>query len=201
MYPIDQLLQYLAALNYIVYTQPWQLNIIGVRASIQPNNQFNDVLVVAYKNQVQQWVVHYCKGTTLPGRHWLTQPINPAGTAILQPNQYVDAYQIGWHRGAYKALVQVKPVTVYRDTNRNEVPDTVHMRTQTGLFGINIHRTHEKQPPQWVNKNTAGCQVMQSRTDFDTLMQLAIQHQSLYGNRFTYTLIEERAYKQYFQLL
>jgi hypothetical protein len=43
-----------------------------------------------------------------------------------------------------------------------------------------------------VDKHSAGCQVLADVNDFNLLMQLAERHKKLYGNNFTYTLMEER---------
>ena len=109
------------------------------------------------------------------------------GTAILVPGQYESAYAIGLHKG-YEALVQVKPVLVYRDKNKdsafNEFPDTI----QSGIFGINIHKAG-----LWsklVGQNSAGCQVFQKASDFEKFMALCRATVSKFGNTFTYTLLE-----------
>lgn len=55
-----------------------------------------------------------------PGRAWLTLGWGgPGGTAILCPGQYVDAYEVGNHNGKYEALLQGRPVKVWRDYDRD----------------------------------------------------------------------------------
>ena len=63
-----------------------------------------------------------------------------------------------------------------------------------GSFGINIHKAGKdsKDVDQW----SAGCQVFQKSDDFNEFMGLARKHKNLYGNKFTYTLIDERAYNR-----
>ena len=46
---------------------------------------------------------------------------------------------------------------------------------------------------KFVEKYSAGCQVFANIDDFNLFMQLAQRHKTLYGNDFTYTLIDERA--------
>jgi hypothetical protein len=118
--------------------------------------------------------------------------MNMSGTAILQQGQYQDAYAIGLHRGLYSALVQVKPVTVIRDTDRNSYLDFL-ADTQTGLFGINIHRATKKNNQAIIGRDSAGCQVYMYEDDFNGMMNMAKKSRDMYGNKFTYTLIDKRA--------
>ena len=122
--------------------------------------------------------------------------MQPQGTAILAQGQYVNAYQIGLHRGQYKALVQIGPVTIIRDYNRNAKLDFFNGKRETGIFGINIHRAMAKGKTKYVDKFSAGCQVFQNVGDFDHFMQMCEKHRDLYGNRFTYTLLDFRAMRR-----
>ena len=112
------------------------------------------------------------------------------GTAMLKEGQYIDAYKQGLHKGQYTALVQDKPVTTYRDYDRNAVFDFGQKET-TGNYGINIHKAGADS--QNVDKWSAGCQVFQKSEDFQEFMQLTDKHKSNYGNKYTYTLLDERA--------
>jgi hypothetical protein len=109
---------------------------------------------------------------------------------MLKEGQYIDAYKQGLHKGQYTALVQNKPVTTYRDYDRNAVFDFGQKET-TGNYGINIHKAGEDS--QNVDKWSAGCQVFQKNEDFQEFMQLTDKHKANFGNNFTYTLLDERA--------
>ena len=119
--------------------------------------------------------------------------MNPQGTAILKEGQYINTYGLGLHRGKYMALVQKRPVTVLRDYDRNAVLDFLNGTPDTGLFGINIHRASESGTTKVVEHYSAGCQVFANATDYLLFMTLCERHKQLYGNQFTYTLIDERA--------
>jgi hypothetical protein len=84
-------------------------------------------------------------------------------------------------------------VTVYRDYDRNALFD-IFTKTETGKFGINIHKAGDYS--QNVDKWSAGCQVFQKSSDFNQFMDLTDKHRDRYGNRFTYTLIDERAIRR-----
>ena len=180
--------------GYIVYDKPYQLNIVGVRKDSTVPNKFDDLIYAFWKTDKGVWEGKYFTATTDPGTYYLKNPLSTLGTAILKEGQWVDTYIIGKHKGQYDALVQRKPVTVIRDYDRNAILDFNNGREETGLFGINIHKAGKdsKDVDTW----SAGCQVFQKSDDFETFMNLARKHRELYGNKFTYTLIDERAYNR-----
>ena len=170
----------------------FNLNIFGIRMNPGKVNEFDDLLGVAYR-EMGNWVVRYWPITTDPGLYWLENPINVDGTAILVPGQYRGAWTLGKHRGRYDALVQRKPVRVYRDRGRDGFIDTDTDSIQDGLFGINIHRASQGSSSSAVNRWSAGCQVFARAGDFDEFMSLVEQSAPLYGSTFTYTLLESSA--------
>lgn len=174
--------------NYRIYRGGrHDLNIVGIRSAAHPN-RFDDLITVFSFHH--GWLFWAFPATTDPGAFYLEKPINEEGTAILAPGQYRSAYAIGRHRGQYDALLQVRPVTVFRDKNRDRKIDSDQL-TATGLFGINIHRAAKKGEPESVDRFSAGCQVIQNPADFDILMAMARAGADAYGNAFTYTLLDE----------
>jgi hypothetical protein len=123
--------------------------------------------------------------------------MNVNGTAILKAGQYIDSHKIGLHKGEYTALVQAKPLTVFRDYDRNAILDFNNGKEDTGLFGINIHKASKVTAE--VNKWSAGCQVFKNSEDFADFIKLAKKHEEKVGNNFTYTLIDERATNRAFK--
>lgn len=179
-----------ASKGYEFYTEPNKLNIIGIRSEERQAGKFDDALVVIYTDTSKEIHAYVFPFTTDPGIPYLKKPIamykGVPATAILKAGQYIDTWSIGMHRGEYKALVQVKPVVVWRDSNRDT---TLHMFVeQEGRFGINIHK--RKGTDDNVRGASAGCQVFQLEEDFNTFMSLCRQHSKLHGNKFTYTLLE-----------
>jgi hypothetical protein len=63
----------------------------------------------------------------------------------------------------------------------------------TGEFGINIHRAMVHGDTLKVDNWSAGCQVFENGEAFQRFLQLCEKHRSIYGNQFTYTLIDFRA--------
>lgn len=179
--------------GYKLFNRPFELNIVGVRSnSVQPN-AFDDTIHVFFADSNGKMIEHQFPATTDPGTYWLQNPLSPQGTAILKEGQYLNSYGIGLHRGKYLALVQKRAVTVMRDYDRNAVLDFMNGKQETGFFGINIHRASESGTTKVVDHFSAGCQVFASATDFVLFMSLCEKHRALYGNEFTYTLIDERA--------
>ncbi len=179
--------------SYETYSRPYELNIVGIRSDSTLPNRFDDEIHVFFKNNRGQWVHYLFPATTDPGTYWLKNPMTPQGTAILKQGQYKGAYQVGLHRGKYYALVQRKPVTVVRDYDRDAVLDFWNGTPDTGMFGINIHRASFNGTTKTVDVYSAGCQVFANINDFNLFMQLCERHKELYGNSFTYTLVDKRA--------
>ncbi len=178
---------------YRIFQRPFELNIVGVRARSTTPNRFDDRLEVFYRSDQGAWHHHLFRITTDPGTFWLRSPMHPQGTAILAQGQYENAYQIGLHKGQYEALVQRAPVTILRDYDRNQVLRFLNGSRYSGHFGINIHRASEIGQTKTIDQYSAGCQVFERASDFEVFMQLCQRHRALYGNQFTYTLIDQRA--------
>lgn len=180
--------------GYAYFTNgEYNVNIIGVRSNNRHRvtNKFDDVIIVDYKTAKQRKRVMYAI-TTEPGLTSMKSFTNSKGVAILVPGQYRGTYAIDRHNGKYKALCQrLKPVKVYRDNNKNDVYDLDPKTIQSGMFGINIHRSTAAGEAYVVNGYSAGCQVFSSKIDFDKFMALMEKSRVLYGNSFTYTLIDE----------
>ena len=66
--------------------------------------------------------------------------------------------------------------------------------TQTGLYGINIHRATGRQggTSTRVDKWSAGCQVIANNNDWHCFLDICQTAREIWGNNFTYTLIESR---------
>lgn len=177
------------ARGYAVFTRgDYNLNIIGVRSGDRRSNAFDDFICLYYKVAGREYF-HAFKATTDPGVYWRRKPMNVHGTAILLSGQYHGLWKLGKHRGKYAALVQAKPVRVWRDNNRNDVLDVSWV--DEGLFGINLHRANPIRTSLWVDKWSAGCQVLANPLHFMKLMKLAKRSARRYGNSFTYTLLNE----------
>ena len=168
----------------------YNLNIIGVRNSSGDASKFDDFLNMFYKVR-GNWIWDCFQITTEPGWKILKRPINEKGTAILVPDQYRGAYKIDIHK-TYPALCQRGgTVKVWRDNNRDSEPDYVGPEDE-GWYGINIHKHSGPDTRTDTGGSSAGCQVFKSARDFDRFMKICNLSKDRWGNKFTYTLIEEK---------
>lgn len=169
----------------------YDVNIVGVRNNSTQDkvtNKFDDLITVSYKIQ-GAWQYHIWPCTTDPGIVYTTQKLlSSLGVARLVPGQYRGTYEIGLHQGKYEALVQRKPVKVYRDANKDLKFDEV--KIEEGLFGINIHRSSPTGISTQIDGWSAGCQVFSNISDYRRFMQIMKRAEQVFGNKFTYTLIE-----------
>jgi len=174
----------------------YDVNIIGVRNSKtkgRVTNAFDDTLTISYKIE-GEWQYHEFNCTTDPGSHWVKNLLNEKGVAILKPNQYRGSHKLDLHQGKYLALRQKSNVTVYRDNDRDNNYDLNESKTDTGIFGINIHRATGKSGGKSirVDKWSAGCQVIADNDDWHNFLDICQNAREIHGNSFSYTLIESK---------
>jgi len=196
-YSFNKLCKTLERQDYAVFlsdSKPFNLNIVGVRSKKPEPNKFNDSLCVFWKHEGQKSLLQF-EITTLPGLHWLEKPMNPKGCAILKPGQYRSSYILRLHRGKYLALCQNKDVVVYRDADKDTEWDMIDVTEETGMFGINIHRASAYTELNDVDRYSAGCQVFRNPEEFSFFINLCERSQTLWGENFTYTLINEEDYE------
>lgn len=150
-------------------------------------NEYNDALfLIRTINRSLEFKVYSC--TIDPGRYWLNQPMNPAGTARIIEGIY--KYKLGMHRG-HKALNQYAKVTVNRySPHQNAKPwvkwkDEPFSLTQTGFFAIDIHA--KSSSSKFVEMASAGCTVLNSTwTDppwsefYSTIEKAILDHSQAY---------------------
>jgi len=172
----------------------FDVNIVGVRNNEtkgRVTNAFDDHITISYKED-GEWQFHCFECTTDPGTHWVEHPMMEKGVAILKEGQYRGSHKIRLHGGKYTALGQKKNVTVYRDANRDSTYDLDDSKTDTGLFGINIHRATSKagRKSTRVDKWSAGCQVIAHNDDWHAFLDICQTAREIHGNSFSYTLLQ-----------
>ena len=193
----QQIEEALKAKNYKWFENgDYNLNIVGVRNSETLNkvtNKFDDYITLSYKID-GKWQFHCFDCTTDPGTHWVENVMNDKGVAILKPGQYRKSHKLRLHGGKYLALGQQNPLTVYRDNNRDAKYNLDESKTDTGIFGINIHRAskYEGKKSTNIDKWSAGCQVIAANDDWHEFLDICQQAREVWSNNFTYTLIESK---------
>ena len=160
----------------------FDFHFVGIRSKANLPNQFDDLFGVITKDKIEWFTC-----TTNAGTHYLKNLLDKDGTALLKANQYVDTWAIGLHQGKYEAFKQVKPVVVFRDADKDDIAEETSV-TETGIFGINIHRANPNATSTIVDKWSAGCQVLNNPNDFAKVL---LQAKNTNQKAFTYTLLKE----------
>ncbi|MGL4618347.1 MAG: hypothetical protein ACRCZS_04720 [Chroococcidiopsis sp.] len=164
-------------------------------------NCFNDRrLVMQVLNDVPV-VIGNWEGTTEPGSYYTISPMNPLGAARIKFGQYA-AWRVGTHgqRDRHEALVQVAPVTVHRDYNRDFY--RTGDRITTGLYGINQHWGYDLGFNN-ISQASAGCLVGRTRQghrEFMNLIKQDVRYQSDRSFIFTTTIIPGDELQEQFPL-
>jgi lysozyme family protein len=186
------------AKGYRLDSDEGQLNIVyveGMNVDGTPNdnapNQFNDLRAVITFVSGKPVIAGAWEGTTEPSRRWTQDPMNPKGAARIAFGQYT-AWQTGVHHD-HEALVQVAPVTVHRDLDKNYRRDGD--ARDTGLFGINQHWGYDL-PRNDLGNSSAGCLVGRTKAGHRAFMAL-IKTDKRYladrHHRFTTTVLPASA--------
>lgn len=171
---IQAIIEYCQKQNYKLFTNPGEYNILyieGMDTEGELNNdspnQFNDVRVVLNHN------FQFCgnwSATTEPGRFYTLNPMNKKGAARIAFGQF-KAWAVGVHGNSepHRALVQVGPVKVFRDANKDglRTGDAI----DEGLFGINQHWGYDL-PLEDQGKASAGCLVGRTRQGHQQFMNI-----------------------------
>lgn len=168
----------------------YNLNLVGVRSAEASANTFNDKLYCIFNSGSGSCSFEFVF-TADPGTHWRLNPMNDLGVAVLPRGQHRGLFKLGKHQGKYDALVQRREVAVLRDNNLDDVINFDGV-LDTGWHGINLHRAVEVGVSEVVGQWSAGCQVVASSLDFDLLLSVCKKAASIWGNAFTYTLLDER---------
>lgn len=167
------------------------VQLIGIRSSLNAPDIYNDVLCVVYPSNGKD-VIRYFDFTTDPGVTYQMKFLNPKGCLVMKPGQYIDAYMIGHHQNklTHRALIQVGPVTVYRDADRDGFAEAEGFE-ETGLYGANIHGAIAESTTGMIGPWSAGCQVHQTWSAKEEMMNICENFKGT-RNRFTYVLLDDK---------
>jgi hypothetical protein len=196
MYSKEQIEKAVKSKGYVWFNglneKGYDVNIVGVRNNSpstfkKVTNVFDDFITLTFKDE-NGVVQYYCwSATTDPGKKGVQQFHNRKGVARLIPGQYRGVWAIDKHQGKYEALCQRNGnVDVWRDGNKDLIFDEI--LKDCGMFGINIHKAG--QDSMWVENWSEGCQVFKRVKDFDEFMKICKKASKIWGNKFSYTLIE-----------
>lgn len=198
----ENILAYMRHKGYTVATGLGEYNIVyleGADADGRPNadrpDQWNDRrIVIRHDPDGAVRLIHNVPATTEPG---LSATMSAAarkrgGVARIAMGQHT-AWKVNYHknRADHPALVQVRPLPVHRDYNRDG--RRTGDRIDVGLFGINQHGTRPGVVPRQVGTWSEGClvaQLWQDHLNFMDIIRTDIRYQQDKELLFTATVID-----------
>jgi hypothetical protein len=186
-------------LNFSIFeTGNFNLNVGGIRVLPGTVDAFGDLAFVMWREN-GVWRFRCWPSTTRPGKSVLLSPSNPAGAGSVAVGQWRGVHVIGDHKDAYTALVQLdRDVGVRRDKDRDAVHDAPS-NVIMGRYGFNVHAA-DKDP--WDKEDRVStvvggwsemCHVFASSADFREFMSLIFRAASVWGPRFSHTILEAKA--------
>jgi hypothetical protein len=195
---VGQVCQYMKDRSYALDKGAGQINIIYVEGcnadgtlNADAPNEFNDRrLLITFEGSTPKIVGNW-EATTEPGFYYTDYPMNPQGAARIKFGQYKGCWQVGIHGNSvpHEALVQVRPVTVFRDYNRDMA--RTGDKEDAGNFGINQHGGYDYLYSN-ISQASAGCLVgrtMQGHEEFMTIVKSDPRYRSNQDFEFTTAII------------
>jgi hypothetical protein len=177
MKTIQELISKLEELGHKIYRNPFELNIVFIRTNERFTNKFDDEAYWFWWNDRNEIGFKIARCTTKAGFYYVTNFLNKEGTAILKEVQYLDSYKKGLHNGQYSALIQSKPISVWRDKDGDIEIDID--KEAIGYFGINVHRANKDRESLIVNNWSAACMVFSNPIMFKSFMRAVDQQLDL----------------------
>lgn len=143
--------------------------LVWIRTDKTLTNTFDDFVAVYSKGNC----VMALPCSTTAGDYYVFNPLTVGGitgTAVAAEQQIIGAHQFVtaanwkflWLNAPY--FMQVRPITIYRDGNKDRVLDKGV--SQFGLFGINLHRGGVAAS---INGWSAGCHIVQDNNWFEVV--------------------------------
>ncbi len=198
----QKLVAYMTRSGYQLFRQPGEINILyaeGANLDGSPNldehDRFNDLgLLLRFNDSGEPEIIHRAVCTTEPGTlaTFSAQALQLGGVARVQLTQYINCWQLGFHKSnpAHPALVQCAPMLVHRDRNRD------FKRTGDALMparGINHHGTRPGYLAKAVGMFSLGCSVRlhwKEHLEFIELLRTDPRYVANPGFRFSATYLD-----------
>lgn len=162
----------------------YNINIIGERSKKRVIGEFTDYIYLAFRvcNVPVALKFRACTDPVL-----YKQSITE-GNFLLPVGQYIGLWKVGFYNN-YRALIQKRAVNVFTDKTRTSMEE-IKTPNNISQFGINMHRDSSTTKKSVEYKCSAGCQVIKNFYDFEIIMSFLTRSIQMYGNSFSYTLLE-----------
>lgn len=186
--------------GFKVFTQPFSVNLGGIRTNDNTANTFNDWLYAFYFDSSGNIKGIVIPGTTDAGVYYREKPMNKNGTAIIQHNvQQKGVYQLQdptknkkqlGHNGQ-KAFRQIKPMAYWRDNDKDRVLEFdgksfVEIGYTNGHYMGTVGKL--------VNNWSAGCWGGTVKNMNDLFAIAEIQINNGLGDIYSFTLLHEMTF-------
>lgn len=176
----SRIIKYFQRKDFWFAKLPGFLNIVYIEGANEDGslnadefNKFNDRRIVIAIEAGKPKILFNVLATTEPGRFYTENPLNPEGAARIAFGQY-KSWRVGTHKAhtptAHEALVQVAPLSVHRDLNKDGSRTRDKIDVGSG-FAINQHSGHNADANN-IGKASAGCLVARSHDDHKQFMKL-----------------------------
>jgi hypothetical protein len=174
----DKIIYYMKRQGYQVFTGQGNYNIVyieGMNLDETPNdnepNEFNDLRLVIEVVDGKPRIVNRWEATTEPGILYTQNPQDFRGAFRIQAGQYT-AWQLDYHWGSggnpQEALIQVKPVSGYRDYYQSYKREG---DVYTGFYDINQHHANDA-PFDNIGLYGAGCLVGRTKAGHEEFLEI-----------------------------
>ena len=142
-------------------------------------------------------------GTTLPGKHFLLNPIYPRGTACVKEGFYKDVWTYGYHRNdkQHPALKQVGYFRLVLDSNKNDMLDAIQFSTigckevksfSNGIYYFNYYKNDDLVHTE-IEVNNVG--INQHRTNLFSTPTKVDVHSA--GCQVIKSIVDYKPYMEY----
>lgn len=201
-------------LNYLFFTDEFNLNFVWERTNDDITNKFTDWLHIAFVRDGRQ-IVLSIPATTKPGlKGSIDSPVTVdgvTGTAIIIPGQYVNSWQffdtedlvklsrlypnktsLKQHPFNYPHFRQIGLVDYWRDGDKDLVVDYVQKQDDK-IYGTHWHVMSQigTYGSGQVNNWSLGC-MGAAEPEFKKILPVVRESVKLHGNKVTGTIIESK---------
>ena len=191
------LVNYARSQNWEIRTGERRYNIFYVQgmfpSGIQNENapnQFNDSRFLVEVNPTPRLIGAW-EASIEPGNYYTKQPMNSDGAAHIQVPGHYKAWRIGKHFGRELALIQIAPVNIVRDFNRNGKVDKEDKK-EYSIIGANQHSASDQ---KFVDNASAGCPVgrtSKGHQEFMNYLRQYVDYQADNNFIFSTTFIQAK---------
>jgi hypothetical protein len=199
---LERIIEVSKALNFKVFTDPFDVNLGFIRTLDNEAETFNDWLFAYYRDKNNKLIGEVVAGTCDAGMYYRINPINKKGTAIIQHGvQHKKVYQLQdpklnkslpGHKGQ-KAFRQIRPMAYWRDNNKNVKLDFKgEVFMENGATNGHYMGTVGKKVGTW----SAGCWGTTVK-ELDKIFAIAqVQIDNKLGDVFSLTALHEEHFKR-----